>query len=153
MSLSLDNADIQTMKSCIKRDLEFIHKGPSSTAKTSPANISFLTSLEDDKYRISFVLDGKQEVLSEKSKFARPATKTMEQAWFELYKVVAGKAGWIDKEFWKTDVIEEGGVVRQVWVADVIDIKEEEEEERKKKLEEVAKREKRKKKLPTKIRV
>lgn len=79
-------------------------------------DISFVTnSHADDKgnFLVTFIINGKQEVLNEKSKLARPSAETVEGAWFELYKVVAGKLGWIDCEDW----VEE----REMWLGDILE--------------------------------
>ncbi|TLD15347.1 hypothetical protein E2P81_ATG09827 [Venturia nashicola] len=116
----------QTLKSHIIRDLTLLHN-PSpnslSSSTTPPPKITFETiTTSSSTFIITFISNGKKEILHEESKFARPPAATVEKAWFELYRVVAGKAGWIHGGDWERDVVGEGGVVGQVWRADLADV-------------------------------
>ncbi|TID13096.1 hypothetical protein E6O75_ATG10045 [Venturia nashicola] len=117
---------LQTLKSHIIRDLTLLHN-PSpnslSSSTTPPPKITFETiTTTSSTFIITFISNGQKEVLREESKFARSPAATVEKAWFELYRVVAGKAGWIHGGDWERDVVGEGGVVGQVWRADLADV-------------------------------
>lgn len=78
-------------------------------------DISFKTTSTDSSndFLVTFIVNGKQEILSEKSKLARPTAETVEGAWFELYKVLADKVGWIDCEDWIGE--------REMWLGDILE--------------------------------